>query len=60
MSDKDRDDVEVKSHGDKWPIIPNPGTYDVIKDGEKVGETTAWDKDQAQDKAESGDYDSKK
>lgn len=56
MSDKDREDVEVKSQGDAWPIVPNPSTYDVIKDGEKVGETPAWDKDQAQDKAEKGDY----
>ena len=56
MGDKDREDVEVRSHGDAWPIVPNPSNYDVVKDGEKVGEVTAWDKDQAQEKAEDGDY----
>ena len=62
MDDKDREkddedkDISVESRGDAWPIVSNPNNYDVKEDGENVGHTPAWDDEQAQEKAESGDY----
>lgn len=55
MSGEDHD-VEVRSHGDAWPIVPNPSTYDVLRGGRKVGEVTAWDQRQALEKARRGEF----